>query len=275
VTTTELTAVQASQEKINRLHDALLAAARRLNDFPDPNANGDIEKWRREYRSLLQETCDAASNYFNAIEDIIATTELLGPQRSEFWAKDLARTAANALNLIPPLYARLRVDYPQFLNEDAPQPAPDAFYAMESAVSLYHPKRARELKLKLEKQNFPIGGFTDPPPMNPRYSPTEKYLLYGIAIFFVLAILAVGIFVKDFNDVNIFIFRVVLALSAGAFGAVFIPGLFEVTAKWGKFGLRAGGAACFFAVVFFTNPPALVKNSVPPRAPAQQNAEKP
>jgi hypothetical protein len=273
--TTELIAVQTGQEKIKILHDALLTAVRRLNDFPDPNANGDIDKWRREYRVLLQGTGDAAMNYFTAIEDLITTSELLGPQRSEFWAKDLARTAANALHLIPALYARLRVDYPEFLNEDAPQPAPDAFYAMESAVSLYHPNRARELKQKLETQNFPIGGFTDPPPMNPRYSPTEKYLLYSIAIFFVLVMLAIGIFVRNFNDMNIFIFRVVLALSAGAFGAVFIPGLFEMTAKWGKVGIRAGGAACFFAVVFFMDPPALVRNSLPTPPPTKETAEKP
>jgi hypothetical protein len=60
------------------------------------------------------------------------------------------------------------------------------------------------------------------------------------------------------------IFRVVLALAAGAFGAL-IPGFIEVSFRnW----LRAGGAMALFVIVYMINPPALIAESaIPPQLP--------
>jgi hypothetical protein len=250
------------EEEIKARRDAFLEVTRRLNHSRDDARDPYNPARLNVYRALLQETCDKARDYFHSVEQVISATELLGLQRSDFWANDLARTAANALDLVPVHYQRIREDYRDFCRESAPEPSPDAFYAMQCAVVLHHPTRAAELRTAFEKAGLPVGGFINPAKMNTRYSQGEKYALWGIAIFFTLVMLAIGIFVKDFNDMNILIFRTVLALTAGAFGAVFIPGLFHIEAKWAKVTVTAAGAAAFFVAVFFFNPPALVKNAL-------------
>ena len=70
----------------------------------------------------------------------------------------------------------------------------------------------------------------------------------------VLLLLSIAIFIPNPTEFQLFVFRIVLALAAGAFGAL-IPGFIEVEFKnW----LRAGGALALFAIVFFLNPPALI-----------------
>lgn len=94
--------------------------------------------------------------------------------------------------------------------------------------------------------------------MNTRYANWEKIFMAATGVVFLLILLAIGIWVKDFNNFNIMLFRTVLALVGGAFAAVAIPGLLEI--KTGV--VRATGAAAVFAVIFFFNPPALVQNVV-------------
>ena len=84
-------------------------------------------------------------------------------------------------------------------------------------------------------------------------------------------LLAIALFVRQPSDFQIFIFRVVLALGAGAVGAL-IPGFLEVRFRnW----LRAGGAIALFAIVYNINPPALIAQSEkPPNAPGSAAVEK-
>ena len=76
----------------------------------------------------------------------------------------------------------------------------------------------------------------------------------NLCIIQVLLLLSIAIFIPNPTEFQLFVFRIVLALAAGAFGAL-IPGFIEVEFKnW----LRAGGALALFAIVFFLNPPALI-----------------
>jgi small GTP-binding protein len=78
----------------------------------------------------------------------------------------------------------------------------------------------------------------------------------GIGVGFVLLLLALAVFIPEPTDFQIFTFRMVMALAAAGFGAL-IPGFIEVRFKnW----LRAGGAMALFVIVYFLNPPGLVKN---------------
>ena len=97
-------------------------------------------------------------------------------------------------------------------------------------------------------------------PVNPVSSPTpwterwETLAAGAIGIVFLSLLLSIAIFIPNPTEFQLFVFRIVLALAAGAFGAL-IPGFIEVEFKnW----LRAGGALALFAIVFFLNPPALI-----------------
>ena len=96
-------------------------------------------------------------------------------------------------------------------------------------------------------------------PVVPRAETAPRWQIVATGatgIVFVLILLSLAIFFPNPTDFQLFVFRVVLALAAGAFGAL-IPGFIEVEFRnW----LRAGGALALFAIVFFWNPPALVTN---------------
>lgn len=208
----------------------------------------------------LNTLCQAATDYFDCVERLIRDSELLGAYRSELWAADLSGTAVNALDNIPHYYARIWKEADQ-LGLSRIKPSPNAFYAMQSCVAIYNPDQVDALKQRFQELQLPTRGFTHPARMNTRYENWEKIMMAATAVVFLLLMLAIGIFVKDFNDFNIFLFRTVLALVGAAFGGVFIPGVIKVETKAAKYVITASGAAAFFVIVFFFNPPALVKNA--------------
>ena len=88
----------------------------------------------------------------------------------------------------------------------------------------------------------------------------ERVAIFAIGVAFVATLLGIALGVPQPSDFQIFIFRVVLALGAGALGAL-IPGFIEVTFRnW----LRAGGAIALFVLVYMINPPALIAEGGPP-----------
>jgi hypothetical protein len=206
---------------------------------------------------LLRKLYRAATGAFNSVDKCISESDLLGANRSEFWAIDLAGTAVNTLDHIPRCYQSLWKDADR-LEVERPKPSPKAFLAMQASAKTYFPVDALSLEKRFNDLGLPTAGFKDPPRMNTRYKDWEKITMISIVVVFVLIMLAIGIWVKQLNNFNIFLFRTVLALIGGAFGAIFIPGLLRVK----KFGVTAAGAAAFFAIIFFFNPPALVKNTV-------------
>lgn len=83
---------------------------------------------------------------------------------------------------------------------------------------------------------------------------------HGVGLVFVGTLLALAIAFPHPTPFQGHVFRVVLALAAGALGAL-IPGFIEVTFEgW----LRAGGALALFAIVYGINPPALIAKGEPP-----------
>jgi hypothetical protein len=80
-----------------------------------------------------------------------------------------------------------------------------------------------------------------------------------------MTLILIALVVPEPKPFPLFIFRVVLALGAGALGAL-IPGFIEVTFRnW----LRAGGAIALFVIVYLINPPELITEApAPPDPPA-------
>lgn len=222
--------------------------------------NADVRADPVAYRVVLVSAGDSCRRYLQKIENVIAAADILGIQRSEVWANDLAASAANALDLLPSYYRRIRRDFTA-LGERSPEPSPAAFFTLQSAVITYSPEMAEKLRQEFELEHLPVEGFKRPARMNKMYSQTEKIAMASVAVAFLLIMLGIGVFVKDFNAVNIWIFRVVLSLAAGAFGGVFIGGFIHVEGKVKTFTVRAGGAAAFFLLVYLANPPVLVSKA--------------
>ena len=89
----------------------------------------------------------------------------------------------------------------------------------------------------------------------------EKVVVCSFGITFVAIMLLIAMFFPNPTDFQIFIFRVVLALSASGIGAV-IPGFINIEMTKEKLMMvRAGGAIALFLLIYLINPPALVSTS--------------
>ena len=86
--------------------------------------------------------------------------------------------------------------------------------------------------------------------------------MFITVVIFLLILLGIGIFTKNYTTEGFWIFRVILSLMAGAFTASAIPGNLNLTAKVGSFAVKATGAVGVFVLVYWSNPPQLIKNQM-------------
>jgi hypothetical protein len=77
-------------------------------------------------------------------------------------------------------------------------------------------------------------------------------------ITFLVVLLCIALFVPNPTDFQIFIFRTVLGLAAGAFATI-ISGFINIDVLWKKFTLRAGAGLAVFVLIYMVNPPQLIK----------------
>ncbi|MGB5156017.1 carboxypeptidase-like regulatory domain-containing protein [Desulfobacterium sp. N47] len=81
---------------------------------------------------------------------------------------------------------------------------------------------------------------------------------------FLVILLIIAIFIPHPTDFQTFIFRIIIALAAAAFGAT-IPGFLKVDLPVGKKGLvAASGAIALFVLICFMNPPKLILDTALP-----------
>jgi hypothetical protein len=258
VGTNEQAAVDCVKES-ERLQKIYLGAIDAFNTACEKQESAEVQK------RLLTEMHRAGTDAFNAVDTCISKSDQLGANRSRLWAVDLATTSFNTLESILLLYERLQEEADR-LAVSRPNPSGLAFYQMQSATTIFFPRKARLLRQQFAKLSLPIEGFDNPTPMNTRYKNWEKIFMTATVVGFVLILLAIGVFMKpkDLNNFNIFLFRTVLSFVGAAFGAIFVPGAIRIR----KFGVTAAGAAAFFVIIFFCNPPALVKNTLQPEPPS-------
>jgi CheY-like chemotaxis protein len=95
------------------------------------------------------------------------------------------------------------------------------------------------------------------PEFNPH--PSWAYMVSVTSgLIFIAIMLLVAIFIATPTPFQMFIFRVVISLAAGGFGAA-LPGFFNLNLPiWKKGMLHAGGALGLFAIVYLINPPSLL-----------------
>lgn len=87
----------------------------------------------------------------------------------------------------------------------------------------------------------------------------QQILSAVTGIMFLVVLLSIALFISDPTNFQIFIFRTILALAAGAFATI-ISGFIHITIKWQKFVLRAGAGLAVFALIYMVNPPKLLND---------------
>ena len=206
----------------------------------------------------FEEFRDAAVGFFNCVENSISSTELSGAFKSEYWANDLTSTAVNVLESIAIFYEKYGREAER-LGLEKLQASRNAYYGMQSAVAIYNKDQVEELKTTFTKLGLPVRGFTHPTKMNKRYNTFEKGVMFFTVVAFLLIMLAIGLWNKNYTPEGFWIFRVILALMGGAFACIAIPGSLKVEAKLGKFAITAAGSIAVMVIIYLINPPALIK----------------
>jgi hypothetical protein len=242
---------KAANEKIERLHVEYRTALRELNDCSVLDIG--------VRRPLIRCAWDRAQDLFNAVESTIVATDLLELHQSNVWATDLAATACNVLKTIPSFYAKMEKEFTA-IGESCPQASPLAYYSMQAVVPLYHPEKTAQLRKDFIQAKLPVTGFDRPHKMSKFSTGEMRAGLIGIGILIVM--FSVAFWYREYNNFNLWVFRVLTALGAGIVGGAYIPGLFDITHKTARSVVRATGGAAFFVVVYLTNPPALVIQNV-------------
>ena len=101
----------------------------------------------------------------------------------------------------------------------------------------------------------------------------ELILAFIFGCVFVGVLLVIAVTIPNPTTQQMFIFRVVLALSAAGIGAVF-PGFLDLQGKVLEISLRAGGALAMFILVYLINPPASLNRTLAPKSEGQQRGRK-
>jgi hypothetical protein len=131
-----------------------------------------------------------------------------------------------------------------------------------------HQREAENLPRDANHLAAPAPGTTSKPP------PWVLVVSVASGLAFLLVLLSIAVFIPHPTSFQIFVFRVVLALAAAAFGAT-IPGFLRIELPlWGQGVISATGALALCVLVYLVNPPALLdaNTNAPPEIVEQSLA---
>ncbi|MCU4561606.1 DUF4019 domain-containing protein [Acinetobacter pittii] len=97
----------------------------------------------------------------------------------------------------------------------------------------------------------------------------EKIAVFTFGVVFLIVILVLVLIFPVLTQVQLFVFKLILALSAGGVGAL-LPGFLNIDVRLPlKGGMQAGGALALFASVWFFNPSTIGVEVLPPEEDAE------
>lgn len=122
------------------------------------------------------------------------------------------------------------------------------------------PAQQREIALNLVSVTLavntePIAGMKD----------WEKKIMLAAGAVLIGVLLLIACLLPNPTAFQFFIFRIVIALSASAFGCV-LPGFLHIESKAKAFALRAGGTLALFVLIYMVNPPQYITPPAPSEA---------
>ncbi len=220
-----------------------------LND-PNPDATA--------LRSRLQEIHGAGVDYFNAFERSIPTSSLLRADDDPAWYSGKGETAANVLGTIVLHFRTVKQKAEQAtLSSSDFWPSPTAYAAMQRIVRHVVPEQADNLRGQFASLGLPTYGFDHAEMEKPRMPTWQKIIGVCFGIVFVIVLLCLALWVPKPTSFQVFVFRAVLALAAGAC-ATMLTGFLNVEGRGKRWTIRAGAGLAVFVIVYMMNPPALV-----------------
>jgi hypothetical protein len=197
-----------------------------------------------------------ATEYFNAVENAVGQTHLLGAHNNEPWATGFAESCFAALETILLHHRAVKQMCEKHQTEYAPyRPSSFAFANMQRLVHQYFPEKTIKLKKQFVTAGLPDGGFDQTFIRLKHWSDGASSTMASTVVgsLFLAAIVVVAIRTPAPTVFQQFVFRTVLGLGGGAIAAI-IPGFLEFSIKQIGWALRAGGGLGVFAVVYVVNP---------------------
>jgi hypothetical protein len=247
--------IQSAEKDIETRKQAFFDALRHVRRAEEQGA---------DRRRAIENAHTAAIHFFSRIERWVAESSILQAQENPVWRLELAGSCRAALLTY--------IEYWDYLGRESKgsevdlqakyKPRDGTYELMQGMVRLEYPASWKPLREKFRERGLPTAGFDSkkvlrrlsereekPSPMT-----AERWVAVVLGVLFVAALLAVNILIPEPTRTQETTFRIVLALGAGALGAV-IPGVLKLSGKLSGFTIRAAGAAAFFFIVYFWNPP--------------------
>ena len=243
--------------KILELEEQLPVLKQKYRETMKMFLSTPLEK-EAEKRSALRDVHELGVDYFNAVERLIAHGALTGADQDPTWFTDKAETAVNVLGTIKNHFLTVRQFAVKF-GLPSYDPSPTAYANMQRLVKKHDPQVAVALRASFQADSLPTYGFDKEE--STKLSSAEKLFAAFTGIIILVILLVIAIFIPQPSEFQIFIFRVVLALSSGAFAGI-MTGFLNIESQYSKLALKAGGGLAVFVVIYWFNPPQLLSKSI-------------
>lgn len=221
--------------------------------------------------SNLLEIQRKGSEYYNFCEEFVGNSSLLGAHGDGLWAQGFAEDCYAILQTMPQHFSLLQAGFERLNIEGSYRPSSTEYANMQRLCKKYlKTSLIRSLRQSLVENSLPTYGFDNREGFT-LTSGVRIMISFGFGVVFLIAIIAIAIFLPNPTDFQYIIFRLVASLSAAGVVAV-MSGFIEI-----KFGgwLRAGGALAVFAAVFWTNPAEKIMSIKPEESVPEQHVPAP
>lgn len=242
-------------------------------------AEQNIEELKQHYMDVLQPLaikfssgntspsveqlleCQRKGNtYFNFVENFVGNSGLLGAHANGKWVTGFAETCHSVLETYI-MHTKFLRGHESVLGYSYQKPNSHAFANMQRMTKEYLQKSTwKNLQADYAKNNLPVTGYTHSGASDLSETPTWQLILgLAVGVLFLIAIMALAVFIPSPTAWQAFIFRGGFSISLAAISAI-IPGLLTVESRFQKFSIRATGAIAVFVIVWLVNPPGLISS---------------
>lgn len=211
------------------------------------------------------------AEYYNFCEEFVGNSSLLGAHGDGLWAQGFAEDCYAILQTMPQHFSLLQAGFERLNINGSYRPSSTEYANMQRLCKKYlKAPLIRSLRQSLVENSLPTYGLDNREGFT-LTSGVRIVTSFGFGVVFLIAIIAIAIFLPNPTDFQYIIFRLVASLSAAGVVAV-MSGFIEI-----KFGgwLRAGGALAVFAAVFWTNPAEKIMGEKPSESVPQQHVPAP
>ncbi|MCW5768336.1 MAG: hypothetical protein KIT19_06610 [Phycisphaeraceae bacterium] len=235
-------------------------ASTRFLESPHPPGSKEA---KAEFRQWYSE----GIAFFNHFERLLSSGSAAGLDTNDLWTADKVDSAINILGTVEQHYDLVKAKAVTYgFSEHDFVPSPKGFATMQRLVREMRPQDAKDIERRFAAKGLPIAGFKERA-MARKLSEWEKIFAAVSGTAFLVVLLVLVVAVPNPTEFQEFVFRVVLALAAGAFSGV-IAGFLNIEGKVGRFMLRAGSGLAVLCLVFLINPPKIIARPVPGPPPA-------